>query len=84
MLKRSRCVQICHKAVVFHRERLLYSMKTTAPEMIVSWIRTGAKPFTSWAVDERLRCTRGFKKKSCRTRLSQLGTISRAPYALTT
>ena len=53
MLKRFRCVQICLKAVVvFHLERLLYSMKTTAaPETIVFWIRTGAKPFSSCAVD---------------------------------
>ena len=43
---------ICLKAVVFHRERLLYPMKTAAaPEMIVSWIRMGAKPFSSCALD---------------------------------
>ena len=49
---------------MFHRERLLYSMKTTAPEMIVFWIRTGEKSFSSCAGDgSSSMYTRLFKKK---------------------
>ena len=51
MLKTFMFVQICFKAVVFHRERLLYSMKTTAPKLANFFIRTSAKTFRNCAVD---------------------------------
>ena len=37
----------CYTAdLVFHRDRLLYSLKTIVPEMAIFWIRTGAKPLS--------------------------------------
>ena len=51
MLKKFKCVLIFLTAAVFHRDSLLYSIKTTAPEMATFFIRPGAKPFSSCAVD---------------------------------